>query len=137
VSGPAVDDGSDFSYSASTFLGEAGEVDMEIQTLNHGSFGTAQLSFALPEILIAQIAEAIVARLNDANRSTTQSPWLDVAGAATYLNSTSDAVRKSAQRGLLPGYQPYGPGSRWFFERSDLDDFVRGDRSSISSAKAV
>jgi len=104
---------------------------MEVQTLNHGSFGNAQFSFALPEILIAQIADALVARLDDADRCSTQSPWLDVAGAAAYLNTTSDAVRKSVQRGQLPGYQPYGPGSRWFFERSDLDNFVRGLASSV------
>ena len=110
---------------------------MKVDTQNHGSLGTAQLSFALPEILIAQLADALVARLNDADRSTSQSPWLDVAGAAAYLNSTSDAVRKAAQRGLLPGFQPYGPGSRWFFDRSDLDDFVRGKSSSDSEAEAV
>lgn len=110
---------------------------MEVQTQDHGSFGTVQLSFALPEILIAQIVDALVARLDDADRGTTQSPWLDVAGAAAYLNSTSDAVRKSAQRGLLPGYQPYGPGGRWFFERGDLDDFVRGLPSSPSIGEAA
>jgi hypothetical protein len=88
--------------------------------------GTAHVTLALPEVLIAQIAEAVVARLNDADRSNSQSPWLDVNGAAAYLNSTSDAIRKAAQRGLLPGHQPYGPGSRWFFHRAQLDDFVLG-----------
>lgn len=98
---------------------------------------SAQLTFARPEVLVAQLAAALVVRLNDADRSTTQSPWLDVAGAAAYLNSTSDAVRKAAQRGLLPGYQPYGPGSRWFFDRSDLDEFIRGEQSSSSSTGAA
>jgi Helix-turn-helix domain len=135
VSGLASAEADNFSLSASTFHGETGNHYMKIDTQNHGSFRTAQLSFALPEILIAQLADALVARLDDADRSNTQSPWLDVAGAAAYLNSTSDAVRKSAQRGLLPGYQPYGPGSRWFFERSDLDSFIRGEQSSSASSR--
>lgn len=98
---------------------------------------SAQLTFAWPEVLVAQLAAALVARLNDADRSTTQSPWLDVAGAAAYLNSTSDAVRKSAQRGLLPGYQPYGPRSRWYFDRSDLDEFIRGASNGNSEVGAA
>jgi hypothetical protein len=72
-----------------------------------------QMTIAWPELLITQIADAVAARLGDSDRrGTSQSPWLDVDGAAAYLNSTPDAVRKAAQRGQLPGHQLHGAAPR-------------------------
>ncbi len=85
----------------------------------------AQLTLAWPETLIQQIAD-VAERLSADDRSSTRSPWCDVAGTAAYLNMTPDAVRKAAQRRLLPGHQPFGPGSRYFFHRRELDDFIAG-----------
>jgi excisionase family DNA binding protein len=95
---------------------------MEQNRKEAGLMTAAQMSIVWPELLITQIADAVAARLGDTDRrSNSQSPWLDVAGAAAYLNMTSDAVRKAAQRGQLPGQQPNGPGSRWWFHRDELD----------------
>jgi excisionase family DNA binding protein len=93
---------------------------------------TPRLSVELPPVLIDQIAEAVAARLTGLDSTTTQSPWLDVDGAAAYLNSTRDVVRRWASQQLLPGYQPHGPGSRWYFHPRDLDEFVRTGSTSVS-----
>jgi excisionase family DNA binding protein len=86
------------------------------------------MTIAWPELLITQIADAVAARLSDSDRRTTsQSPWLDVDGAAAYLNSTSEAIRKAAQRGQLPGHQLNGPRSRWWFHRDELDALILND----------
>ena len=92
-----------------------------------------QLTLTVPRELVTLIADAVAARLGEgASAASPQSPWLDVAGAAAYLNTTSDAVRKAAQRGLLPGHQPYGPGSRWLFHRGELDAFVLGGAVAVA-----
>ena len=85
-----------------------------------------QLSLAVPDALVSQLADAVAARLGDGAAASPQSPWLGVTAAAAYLDTTPDAIRKAAQRGLLPGHQPYGPGSRWYFDRAELDVFVTG-----------
>jgi excisionase family DNA binding protein len=103
---------------------------MQENTQEAGPMTAAQMSIVWPELLITQIADAVAARLGDTDRrNTSQSPWLDVDGAAAYLNTTSDAVRKAAQRGQLPGHQPNGPGSRWFFHRDELDRAIRGSHA--------
>jgi len=83
-----------------------------------------EFQLAAPETLINTLADAIAERLGAPSSATPQSPWLDVPGAAAYLNSTSDAVRKAAQRGQFPAYQPLGPGTKWFFHRDELDAFI-------------
>jgi excisionase family DNA binding protein len=91
-----------------------------------------QLTLTVPWALVDLIADAVAARLGDgATAASPQSPWLDVSGAAAYLNTTSAAVRKAVQRGLLPGHQPYGPGSRWLFHRGELDAFVLGGSDTV------
>lgn len=110
------------SSGTSPFTRLAGQVHM-----NRTSFlGDApRLSVELPPLLIEQIAEAVVARLTGLEGTTTQSPWLDVDGAAAYLNSTPDVVRRWANRRQLPGHQPNGPGGRWYFHPGELDAFIR------------
>ena len=101
---------------------------MQENTHGAGPLATGHMTIAWPELLITQIADAVAARLSDTDRRTTsQSPWLDVDGAAAYLNSTSDAVRKAAQRGQLPGHQLHGSGSRWLFHRDELDTAILSD----------
>ena len=79
----------------------------------------------LPDVLIDRIADAVAARTGSVSGAAT-SPWMGVPGAATYLGMTEDAVRKAAQRGLLPANQPFGPGSRYFFHRAELDNHILG-----------
>jgi Helix-turn-helix domain len=95
----------------------------------------ALLTLTCPAGLIDQIADAVAERLSDADRNSPQSPWLDVPAAAAYLDMTSDAVCKAAQRGMLPAHQPVGPGSRYFFHRRELDDFIAG--SACQHARGV
>lgn len=85
---------------------------------------TAPLTLAWPDALTEQIADAVAERLRDGDLAPTRSPWLDVTGAAAYLDMTPDAVRKAAQRGLLPAHQPFGKGSRYFFHRRELDEHL-------------
>jgi len=87
------------------------------------------LPLHLPDVLIDRIADAVAVRVGSAN-SNGASPWMDVPATATYLGTTDDAIRKAAQRGLLPAHQPYGPGSRWFFHRKELDDYILGRTTS-------
>jgi hypothetical protein len=101
---------------------------MQENTHGTGPLAAGQMTIAWSELLITQIADAVAARLGDSDRrSTSQSPWLDVDGAAAYLNSTSEAVRKAAQRGQLPGHQLHGPRSRWWFHRDELDALILND----------
>jgi hypothetical protein len=93
---------------------------------------TVRLAFELPPALIAQIAEAVAARVAGLDSTTTQSPWLDVDGAAAYLNSTPDVVRRWANKRVLPGHQPNGPGGRWYFHPRELDEFIRSG-SAVAS----
>jgi hypothetical protein len=101
---------------------------MQENTQEAGPITAGQMTIAWPELLITQIADAVTARLGDTDRrSTSQSPWLDVDGATACLNSTSDAVRKAAQRGQLPAHQLHGPRSRWWFNRHELDTHILND----------
>lgn len=49
------------------------------------------------------------------------SAWLDVAGAASYLVTTPQAIRAAIKRGQLPGKRPNG---RVMFTRAELDRYV-------------
>jgi hypothetical protein len=61
-----------------------------------------QVTLAFPPALVTRIADALAERLADGDLAPARSPWLDVQGAADYLEMTQDAVRKAALRGLLP-----------------------------------
>jgi Helix-turn-helix domain len=92
----------------------------------------AQVAAPLLDTIITQIVEQVAARLPSLDGSA-HSRWLDVQGAADYLLTTADAVRKAAQRGQLPGHQPYGPGSRWYFDPPELDAFIRSGRTQAAA----
>jgi excisionase family DNA binding protein len=81
------------------------------------------LTITLPDDLVpalaqrvAEMAEAIVAK------QAADSPWLDVAAAATYLCTSEQAIRAAVKRGQLPGKRPCG---RVLFNREELDRYVR------------
>ena len=84
------------------------------------------LTLTWPDALVTQIADAVTENLRNGDLAPSRSPWLDVTGAAAYLEMTPDAVRKAAQRGLLPAHQPFGRGSRYFFHRAKLDEHILG-----------
>jgi excisionase family DNA binding protein len=50
--------------------------------------------------------------------------WLTVEEAADYLRTTPDALRRAAHRKQLPSHQPLGAGSRYLFNRSELDQWA-------------
>jgi excisionase family DNA binding protein len=74
-----------------------------------------------PPELVESLADAIAERLELPRASR----WLDVPRAADHLAKSEDAVRKAAQRRQLPMHQPYGAGSRYLFDRDELDAWVR------------
>jgi excisionase family DNA binding protein len=49
-------------------------------------------------------------------------PWLNVAGAATYLATTKDAIRGLVKRGRLPVHRT--ETGRLLFRPEELDDWV-------------
>lgn len=85
-----------------------------------------ELTLAWPQTLVTEIADALAERLGEVAPTPSRSPWLDVPGAAAYLTMTPEALRKAAKRGLLPAHQPFGPGSRYFFHRAELDEHILG-----------
>jgi hypothetical protein len=87
-----------------------------------------ELTLAWPDTMVDQLAEALAARLRQSELSMPASPYLDVRAAATYLSMTADAVRKAAQRGQLPASQPLGPGTRYIFDRRELDALIAAGR---------
>ena len=91
-----------------------------------------ELTLACPPELITLIADAVSERLNG-DPSPSRSPWFDVPGAAAYLEMSPGAVRKAASRGLLPAHQPFGPGSRYFFHRHELDEYILGSTQVLES----
>jgi len=79
-----------------------------------------QALIELPDSLVDDLVARIVAAL--AERLDGSSPrWLAIDEAATYLRTTPEALRKAAQRGQLPAHQPLGPGTRYLFDRRELD----------------
>lgn len=56
------------------------------------------------------------------NEVATMSPWLNVAGAATYLATTEDAIRGLVKRGRLPVHRT--ETGRLLFRPEELDGWV-------------
>lgn len=71
---------------------------------------------SLVDELVAQIVSALDERI-DGNSTR----WLAVEEAASYLRTTPEALRKAVQRGQVPAHQPLGPGTRYLFDRRELD----------------
>jgi excisionase family DNA binding protein len=70
-------------------------------------------------VLVERVAAALAARLE----APASSPWLDVNGAASYLACSRERVRKLVARKEVPFHQE-GPGSRIFFNRGELDEWL-------------
>ena len=56
------------------------------------------------------------------NEITTVTPWLNVAGAATYLATTEEAIRALVKRGRLPVHRT--ETGRLLFRPEELDRWV-------------
>jgi excisionase family DNA binding protein len=53
--------------------------------------------------------------------------WLTVAGAATYLATSEDAIRGQVKRRKIPCHR--GAAGRILFDRAELDAWVRGEET--------
>jgi excisionase family DNA binding protein len=91
---------------------------------------TGRLRFALVSSLLTlnddfcrALAERVSKLVLDALPQATE--WLTVAGAATYLATTEDAIRGQLKRGQIPCHR--GAAGRILFDRSELDAWVRGE----------
>jgi excisionase family DNA binding protein len=69
--------------------------------------------------LVERIAAEVAARLV----APGSSPWLDVNGAAEYLACSPERIRKLIARRDIP-YHQEGPGSRVFFNKGELDEWL-------------
>ncbi len=58
-------------------------------------------------------------------------PWLSSREAATILKIKSKTLEKHAREGLVPAYRRF---DRWFFRRSELDQWVSG---GVNSAQPI
>jgi hypothetical protein len=77
----------------------------------------------LVEALARRVAELVADGLSSGQRSPT-SPWLDVAGDASYAIMTEQAIRDADKRGQLKSYRTNTGRVR--FRVEDLDAFLRG-----------
>lgn len=75
-----------------------------------------ELPNSLVDDVVARIVDALAERLD-----SSAPRWFAIDEAATYLRTTPDALRKAAQRSQLPAHQPLGPGTRYLFDRRELD----------------
>ena len=76
---------------------------------------------ALEQLIDERVAAALAAARADAAGPR----WLSVPTAAQYLDVSTERIRKLVARREIP-YSQEGPGCRVFFDRRDLDDWMRG-----------
>lgn len=81
------------------------------------------------EHLAQRVAEIVREREAGSPRgeAATWPEWMSVETAARYLDVPPERVRKLKEHGQIPFYQS-GPGCRVFFNRSELDEWMRGQR---------
>ena len=72
-------------------------------------------------------ADAALAELRSSGESTTWPRWMSVETAAQYLDISVERLRKLVARGRIPFVQE-GPGCRVFFDRTELDAWMRRQR---------
>jgi excisionase family DNA binding protein len=77
------------------------------------------LSPAAQAALVALIDERVAQQLMSGMVPETESPWLTVAEAASYLRTTPAAIYKRIARDQLPSHRP--EGSQILLKRQDLD----------------
>jgi excisionase family DNA binding protein len=66
------------------------------------------------------LSEAVIEELHS---TASESPWLDVEKASTYLNCSPERIRKLVGRREIPFHQDR-PGGRLFFNRRELDAWL-------------
>lgn len=67
----------------------------------------------------------LIFTLMDNKKNTSQSGMMTTRQAADYLHTSRDNVYKMASRGQIPSYKPVG---RLYFDRSELDSWMRGGK---------
>jgi excisionase family DNA binding protein len=70
------------------------------------------------DVLAARVADVVIERLEGSPE------WLRVEQAAEHLGTTPNGIRALVKRGKVPVYRRDG---RLFFDRRELDDYVRGN----------
>lgn len=85
------------------------------------------ITLPVPEELVEALARRVAALITSA-RDEAGSPWLTVDEAADYIRVTPHALRKLIQRDLIPSFQPNGSGTRHYFQRDELDEWIRAGR---------
>ena len=80
----------------------------------------------------ADLEEALIRAAREGARQALEtspepSPWLSVASAATYLDTSEEAVRSAEKRGQLRGHR--SATGRVMFRREDLDAFAVGGKN--------
>jgi excisionase family DNA binding protein len=81
----------------------------------------AHLLDDLVTVLAERVAPLIAAASPPADPA---SPWMNIKTAATYLDTTEQALRARVKRGEIPVHRRDG---RLYFNRHELDQWVRGD----------
>jgi excisionase family DNA binding protein len=84
------------------------------------------LPLAVPEELVDALATRLASLLDP--RSDSQTSWLTLEEAAEHLRLTPHALRKLVQRNQIPTFQPNGRGTRHYFDRNELDGWIRSGR---------
>jgi excisionase family DNA binding protein len=80
------------------------------------------------ELDIVGLDEALLRAAHDGARlalaeQDEPSPWLSVASAAQYLDTSQDAIRALIRRNQIPHHRT--PEGRILFDRRELDDYAR------------
>ena len=96
----------------------------------------AGLRIELPPAVLEQLVELVATRvlevLGEREGGDGSPEFLDVPAAAAFLGITVGRMRKLQARRALP-YHQEGPGCRVLFARSDLEEFMAGQRTSARS----
>ena len=85
------------------------------------------LALELPNALIETLAQRVAAIVLQRLEDTTERRWLTVDQAADYIGRSPDAIRGLVKRRELTGYKPDG---RLQLERTELDQWMRGERDA-------
>lgn len=81
---------------------------------------------SVPNELVDELASRLASLLG--LRDQPQTAWLTLGEAAAHLRLTPHALRKLVQRKQIPTFQPNGSGTRHYFERNELDAWIRSGR---------
>lgn len=84
-----------------------------------------ELALSLPDDLLDELERRVAARVREElARNQTPAGYLNVASAATFLDTTPAAVRAMVKRGELPVHRT--PNGRLLFSTSGLTEYVEG-----------